>query len=126
MDTYDPLKAPNPEEWLSLDEGERLLLAEEHHRQARVKLPNEQLHAVAHVIVENQVALGDEIATRATLERLMREGLDRHEAIHAIGSVLFGVIHDQSRGDAAERDIEEDLNDELGKLTASAWLESFE
>ena len=39
-------------------------------------------------IVENQVALGDAFAARAVLLRLMAEGLDRHEAIHAIGSVL--------------------------------------
>jgi hypothetical protein len=40
------------------------------------------------VIVENQVALGDTFAARAVLLRLMAEGLDRHEAIYAIGSVL--------------------------------------
>ena len=49
----------------------------------RVRLPNEKLHAVLHVVIENQIALGDEIP-----------GLDRHEAIHCIASVLAEFIHD--------------------------------
>jgi hypothetical protein len=58
---YDPLEAPEPEEWLAIDEAERIQLAQDYHRHARVRLPNEKLHAVFHVIVENQIALGDEI-----------------------------------------------------------------
>jgi hypothetical protein len=47
-----------------------------------------KLHAVMHVIIENQVALGDEVPAQRTLRRLMAEGLDRHQGIHAISSVL--------------------------------------
>ncbi|MCH8980062.1 MAG: hypothetical protein IH945_12595, partial [Armatimonadetes bacterium] len=79
MEAYDPLNAPDPDEWQSVDEQERIILVMEHHREAGVKLPNERLHATVHVIVENQIALGDEIPARATLERLIREGLDRHD-----------------------------------------------
>jgi hypothetical protein len=60
----------------------------------RAKKPvgeNKRLHATAHVIVENQAAMGDATVVPATLDRLMREGLDRHDAIHAIGSVLVGI-----------------------------------
>jgi hypothetical protein len=85
---YDPLQAPEPEEWLSLDESERIRLAAEYHRRARIRLPNRKVHAVFHVIAENQIATGDEIPVRRTLVRLMEEGLDRHEAIHAIGLAL--------------------------------------
>jgi len=49
------------------------------------------MHGVAHVIVENQIAAGDSTVEPVTLARLMREGLDRHDAIHAIGSVLMGT-----------------------------------
>jgi len=52
------------------------------------------MHGVAHVIVENQVAAGDSTVVPVTLARLMREGLDRHDAIHAIGSVLMGIVFD--------------------------------
>ena len=59
MQRYDPLNAPDPQQWLLLDEKERLGLVEDYHRQARVELPNAKVHAVAHVIVENQIALGE-------------------------------------------------------------------
>ena len=71
MERYDPLKAPDPQEWPSLDEQERIDLVQDYHRRARVSLPNEKVHAIAHVIVENQVALGDEPAVERTLKRLM-------------------------------------------------------
>ena len=88
----DPLEAPEPKEWLAIDEAERIQLAQDYYRRARVRLPNEKLHAVFHVVVENQIALGDEIPVQSTLQRLMVEGLDRHEAIHAIASVLAEFI----------------------------------
>src|ERR1700730_12617111 len=89
MKIYDPLKLPKPEEWQSMDEQERLELVEIFHRRARIQLPNAKVHAVIHVIVENQIALGDETPVRRTVQRLMSEGLDRHESIHAVGSVLL-------------------------------------
>jgi len=75
IERYDPHHAPDPEAWLALDEGERTELVLQYHRRARVRLPNAHLHATIHVVVENQVALGDEIPVRRTLERLRAEGL---------------------------------------------------
>jgi hypothetical protein len=77
MKRSDPLQAPEAEEWLWLDESERIRLAAEYHRRARIRLPNVKVHAVFHVIAENQIALGDKIPVRRTLVRLMEEGLDR-------------------------------------------------
>src|SRR5437660_10218640 len=51
---YDPLEAPDPQEWLALYEQERISLVDDYHRQARIRLPNAQAHAVVHAIVENQ------------------------------------------------------------------------
>ncbi len=125
MNAYDPLDAPNPGEWLALDEGERLRLVIEHHRQTAVELPGEESHAAIHVVVENQAALGDEVPTQATLARLMREGLDRHDAVHAVGSVLIDHVQ-EILGDAGE---EPDPNTryfgDLQRLTAAKWLEEF-
>ena len=56
MDKYDPLVAPDPDEWLSLDEQERIILVGDYHDEVGVEVPNEELHAVVHVIVENQIA----------------------------------------------------------------------
>ena len=121
---YDPLNAPDPDDWQTMDEDERMMLVMEYHREAGVELPSEQVHAVVHVVVENQIALGDEMSAQATLERLMREGLNRHEAIHAVGSVLVdfvqALIHDDAAPGANER-----YNEELEKLTAAEWLRGY-
>ena len=87
MKQYDPDRDPSPEEWLALDEQERIGLSEEYHRRHRIRIRNAKLHAVVHAIVENQLALGEPVVV-ATVARLRGEGLDRHDAIHAIGSVL--------------------------------------
>ena len=90
---YDATQAPDPEEWIELDEWGRINLVLDYHR--RKKLPvgeNERLHGTVHVVVENELAMGDATVVPATLDRLMREGLDRHDAIHAIGSVLVGIV----------------------------------
>ena len=55
-----------------------------YHRRAGIFPPNEQLHATFHVVVENQIALGDELPVRRAVDRLMAEGLDRHQAVHAV------------------------------------------
>jgi hypothetical protein len=126
MKAYDPLKPPKPDEWLSTDEQERLDLMESFHRRARIRLPNAKLHAVVHVIVENQFALGDELPVKRTLQRLMSEGLDRHDALHAVGSVLIGHLSDLLA--APEAKIVTDPNPryyaELGRLTAKGWRSS--
>jgi hypothetical protein len=125
MEAYDFLSAPDPDEWLSTDEHERIALVMECHRDARVKLPNERIHAVIHVVVENQIALGDELPVQATLERLINEGLDRHDAIHAVGSVLVRFMHDLlGEGDAAPS-ANEKFYEELKNLKAAEWLKSF-
>jgi hypothetical protein len=58
MNRYDPSNAPDPAEWLALDEQERILLVEYFHRSARIDLPEVNLHAIVHSVVENQLAMG--------------------------------------------------------------------
>jgi len=122
MDQYDPHVAPDPEDWLALDEGERILLVEEHHRDARAPLPRSgrRLHASMHVVVENQLALADEPVVRA-LDRLVREGLSRHDAVHAIGSVVAEGIYDLLK----EQDVPDTARIRyyaaIERLTAASW-----
>src|SRR5437867_4459205 len=96
MKRYDPEVAPDSKKWLALDDGERALLVEQYHQDARIVLPKRarSLHAMIHTVVENQLALADQTIVRGTLERLMRDGLVRHQAVHAIGSVLIEYVHD--------------------------------
>jgi hypothetical protein len=93
VNSYDPGHTPNPSEWLAPDEQQRIQLVEEHHSRARIPLPNLKVHAIIHTIVENQLAENLPVVVRA-IARLTREGLDRHEAIHAIASVVAEHIHD--------------------------------
>jgi len=122
MKRYDPERAPDPEAWLALDEQARIDLVSAHHRRTRVNLPSRQLHAAIHVVVENQLA--ERIAVvQETVERLLVEGLDRHDAIHAIGSVvaehLWKAVNEKWRGP----DPQEEYFRRLETLTAREWLE---
>jgi hypothetical protein len=85
--TYDPMTAPEPAAWLALREADRLRAVEAYHENVEPKPPNAKLHAVAHVAVETQIAEGYEPTIRA-MARLKAGGLDRHEALHAVGNVL--------------------------------------
>ena len=102
MDSYDPDVAPDAQAWLLLGEQERSDLVLAHHAEADTPLPNARLHAAIHVVVENQLALGDPAAVRDAMERLQREQLSRHDAVHAIGtavSELLLELSDTSAGD---------------------------
>jgi hypothetical protein len=121
MEEYDPLKAPDAKAWLAMDESERLALIEIFHAEANIELPNELLHATTHCVVENQAALGVETPVRKTLFRLMREGVDRHEAIHAVGWVLMDHIHKIARGAPMPADANAPYFEALEKLTVKKW-----
>lgn len=121
MDEYDPRHAPDPDEWLAMDETERYLLVQDHHREAGVELPDELLHAMFHAVVETQLAMDDPPEVRETLERVRREGLDRHDAIHAVGSVLTETMWETAEGNTRFDDPNEDYVRELNRLTVESW-----
>ncbi len=120
---YDPLIEPAPDEWLAMDEETRILLVQDYHRRTHIRVPNAKVHAVIHVIVENQVAEGDALPVRRTAERLVAEGLDRHDAVHAIGAVLAGHLNDRLRQPDPDSGAAANLRyyAELERLTAESW-----
>jgi len=118
---YDPDTGVEPTGWLELDEAERLDLVLEYHRRARVKLPNLRMHATIHAIVEYQIAMGDEFPAARTVERLQAEGLDRHEAIHAVGSVVAEQIYDLVKKGIPAGDPNTLYSVKLERLTAETW-----
>jgi hypothetical protein len=118
---YDAARQPDAEDWLDLDEDQRISIVMAYHHQKRVKLENAQVHAVAHVMVENQIALGEPPLVAATMARLMEEGLDRHDAIHAVGSVLIGGLFGALREPNKAGDHGAQYNRELAMLTAASW-----
>jgi hypothetical protein len=124
MQRYDPLVAPDPEEWLALDEQERMVLARNYHHGARIRVPNALAHAALHAIVENQIALRNETPARRTAQRLMDAGLDRHEAIHAIGWVLVEYMADLMDAPESDTDPNAPYFAALERLTVEDWRRS--
>ena len=120
MNRYNPDQAPDSAEWLALDEQIRIDLVEEHHRVARVKLPNLKAHAVFHAIVENQLAENLEPVVRA-MARLNSEGLSRHEAVHAIASVVAEHMHHLFDAKADPNNSQAIYNAAVDRLTAKRW-----
>jgi hypothetical protein len=76
----------------------------EYHRRAGIYPPNEKLHATLHAIVETQIALKEETPVGRIARRLIGEGLDRHDAIHAIGMVLAEHIYDVLKTTKSDKD----------------------
>jgi hypothetical protein len=118
---YDADEQPDPDVWLELDETERLDLVIDYHRCTAVQLEAAEPHAIAHVVVENQIALGEATPVPGTLDRLLDEGLDRHDAIHAIGSILMRIVFDAAHEREDGGDINAKYNRELAALTAAGW-----
>ena len=79
-----------------------------------------------HAVIENQVAMGDELPVGRAVDRLMGEGLDRHQAIHAVGSVLAGHLHDALKDTGSKTSLEGAYNAEVERLTVESWRRSFE
>ena len=120
MREYDPSASLNPEKWGLLDEDEKLALVQQYHEQSDCDLPDLALHSLVHTIVENQIALGEELPVAATLARLEREGLDRHDAIHAIASILVEHLHEILSG-SDTKGSHEQYYEAVTALTAESW-----
>ena len=126
MRHYDPEVGPSSKEWLSLDERQRLRLAETHHRATHVKVSSIKAHAAIHLMVENQIAEGVESVVRA-MARLIREGLPRHEAIHAVGSVLAEHFFEAMK--SSDQDLSNTAQARydaaVERLTAKSWRDQY-
>lgn len=120
MKNYHPSQTPPPEEWLELDESLRIDLVRKSHEAAGVEFEEgaENIHSVIHVIVENQLAMKVE-PVPATISKLTRQGLSRHEAIHAVGAVLSQDLFEIMKNNQ-EHNIKK-YRRRLEKLTAKRW-----
>jgi hypothetical protein len=117
---YDPDVAPAPDRWLKLDEQLKIRNVMDYHRRKRIPLDAVQLHAALHVVVENQLAEGFAPAVRA-LERLLGEGLSRHDAIHAISFVAMSYLLDLTSGREAPNPDHAAYARALDELTKGKW-----
>jgi hypothetical protein len=120
MKSYNP-DSPTPSDWLQADEADRIESVSAYHRRRKIKLPNSRLHAVVHVVVENQIALGEEMVVN-TMARLRAEGLSRHDALHAIGSVLAESLYELMQEDQSTTgESYRQYLERLQRLTADSW-----
>lgn len=125
MKLYDPELAPDPDEWLALPERERLRLVENAHDDELDDLPNPTLHFAMHVAVETQVAMGEQLAVAGELRRLISEGLSRHQAVHAVASVLAEHLFKIMKHPVGPaRDPNEAYYSALRRLSARKWRDS--
>ena len=125
---YNPYEPVDPDLWLELDESERMSAIQLFHEIEEVDLPNATLHAVIHCVVENQLAEGL-AETQDALQRLITQGLDRHEAIHAMGSVLaehlFDTLSGTRNGTVDPNKLNQPYLQALKQLNARDWLARF-
>jgi hypothetical protein len=123
MNRYDPELAPDPEAWLALDEATRISLARAFHASHGEYGESLSAHAAMHAVVETQVAASQPVEAAQALNRLIGAGLSRHDAIHALASVLAEFMapilknpHTAPPFDLAA------YGGALSGLTASSWL----
>jgi anaerobic glycerol-3-phosphate dehydrogenase len=124
--SYNPEEPPNPSDWLQLPERERIRVVATFHMVHRFKSSSTKAHAALHTIVENQAATGFGPTVRA-LSRLQSQGLTRHEALHAIGSVVSGFMFAAMNG-APQTDshaLQSSINARIEALEAESWRKEY-
>jgi hypothetical protein len=122
---YNPEKSPNSKEWLAEDEDLRILAVERFHRKYGDYGESLTMHSAIHAIVETQLAEGLQPALDA-LTRLRKEGLTRHEAIHAIGSAVAGHIFHLTKGNISPGDgANEAYFQASSELTRQSWYDNY-
>jgi len=62
---------------------------------------------------------------KSTIERLMDEGLDRHDAVHAVGSVLIKYLWEVGTGQNKSDNFSDEYFEEVSRLTAQKWFDEF-
>lgn len=120
---YDPDHDPDPTPWLAMAEADQIAACEAAHRvppPGHPPIENLHNHAALHAVVETELARDWPPGVRQTLARLRSEGLSRHDAIHALISVVSMMTLELIRG---ERERYEPVRhaELLGKLHRTDW-----
>lgn len=125
LDHYVPDHQPDPEAWLALSEDVRLaLILAWHDANDDLGTTNPRVHAAIHMVIENQIAEQQPPLVAAKLRQLMVQGLDRHDAIHAIASILAKRMKaDMKRSDTSVFSVAL-YEAGLHRLNARSWRRS--
>ena len=104
---YNPSKPIDAEDWLAIDEGERLYAIQQWVADLIGSEPDRCMGAAVSILaVENQIASGDPPITRATLQRLRAADIDRMTAIQVMSDVFAdslaaAIVEDREHDSAA-------------------------
>lgn len=122
MKAYNPDAPPDSNAWLATDEEARIISVARYHRLRGIQGAPGRVHSIIHVVVENQLAMNEPVVVE-TLARLRAEGLSRHDAIHAIGSVLAEQIYHllKQREPGTRASTNAVYVERLKALTAAGW-----
>lgn len=103
---YDAQAEPD-KRWLEFDESQRQDAIRRYHERCGAEhpdLPNPTLHAVIHLVLENQLAMEEPHEVRPALKRLVSRGLARHEALHQLGIPLAHYLFEVMQGEGSADD----------------------
>jgi hypothetical protein len=80
---------------LDLSEEETILATKKYHDDHEPKMDEGSsiIHAAMHAVIETQIAMIDPPQVHRTFTKLIDAGLDRHDAIHIVGSVLAEQLY---------------------------------
>lgn len=122
--SYDPEIPPEPRAWLKIPEGKRLLLMRDAHREDGLEPDALMMHASVQVMVENQIAMRIACVVRA-MARLQAEGLCRHDALHAVATVLSEHLWNVSEAETVGGPpvTSDKYHEAIEKLSAASWRE---
>lgn len=122
MKYYNPDEPLNKSEWLVLDDEERKRLVSNFHESSGEEFQDDgalAMHSYMHVVVENQIATNVDLV-QETITKLVRQGLSRHEALHAISAIIVKDIFDmlkETKSDFCPKKYRRKLE----KITAKRW-----
>ena len=122
MKYYNPDEPLNTDAWLALDDEEKKTLVSKYHEHIKDEFPDASalsMHSLIHVIVENQIATNVDFVPE-TVTRLVRQGLPRHEAIHAISAILMEDIYGMLKG-ATKEFSSKKYRRKLERITPKRW-----
>lgn len=125
MNEYDPATPPDPRKWLALDDAERIRLVERYYEREGGYGGSLEVHARVHATIETQLA--EQVTpVKAAFMRLRDNGLGRHEALRAMGSVLARRIRKIDDPEDLTSAANREYFSALETLTADAWYASRE
>ncbi|MGO0305044.1 hypothetical protein ACTL6P_00275 [Endozoicomonas acroporae] len=122
MKYYNPNKPLNVSEWLVLDDEQRKILVSNFHESTEEEFQDDgalTMHCYMHVVVENQIATNVDLVSE-TVTKLVRQGLSRHEALHAISAIIVEDVFDMLKGTKSEFCLKK-YRRKLEKITAKRW-----